>query len=65
MYFLIKSKEKVQVLAYLSIVCIIIFVICFAVGLGPIPFIYTAEVFRQNTRSSAMAISLLVNWSSG
>ena len=49
----------------MSIVCIMLFVVCFAIGLGPIPFIYTAECFRQNARSSAMALSTLFNWSAG
>lgn len=52
-----------QIFAYLSIVCIIIFIVLFAVGLGPIPFIYVAECFRQNSRSAAMAICILTNWS--
>jgi uncharacterized protein YacL len=42
-----------------------LFVVSFAIGLGPIPFIYTAECFRQNTRSSAMALSTLFNWTAG
>ena len=32
---------------------------------GPIPFIYSAEVFPQNARSSAMAICIFTNWASG
>jgi MFS family permease len=35
---------------------------CFAVGMGPIPFIYTAEVFPQNARAAAMSIAVLANW---
>lgn len=58
-------KETNQLLSYLSIVCIMLFVMSFAIGLGPIPFIYTAECFRQNARSSAMALSTLMNWSAG
>lgn len=42
-----------------------LFVVSFAIGLGPIPFIYTAECFRQNARSSAMALSTLMNWTAG
>lgn len=49
----------------MSIVCIMLFVVSFAIGLGPIPFIYTAECFRQNARSSAMALSTLFNWTAG
>ena len=58
-------KESIKALSYLTVVCIILFVVSFAVGLGPIPFIYTAECFRQNARSSAMALSTFMNWSAG
>ncbi|CAF0955119.1 unnamed protein product, partial [Brachionus calyciflorus] len=57
-------KGNNVILSYLSIVCILIFIVCFAVGLGPIPFIYAAECFRQNARSSAMALCSLINWTS-
>jgi hypothetical protein len=50
---------------YCSIACILIFLSCFALSLGPIPFLYTAEVFPQNARSTAMAVAILVNWMSG
>jgi MFS family permease len=49
----------------MSFVCIIISIVCFAIGLGPIPFLYTAEVFPQNARSTAMALTTLVNWLAG
>jgi hypothetical protein len=48
--------------SYMSIVCIIVFIMSFAVGLGPIPFIYVAECFRQDARSAALAICMFVNW---
>jgi H+/Cl- antiporter ClcA len=35
---------------------------CFAVGLGPIPFLYVAECFRQDARSAALAICMFTNW---
>jgi hypothetical protein len=57
-----KIKNDGVVFANLSIACIVIFIICFAVGLGPIPFIYTAECFRQHERSSAMAVCVTTNW---
>lgn len=55
-------KESSQIIAYLSIVCIIIFIICFAVGLGPIPFLYVAECFRAEARSTALAVCMGTNW---
>lgn len=61
----VKLKGNSPILSYMSIVCIMLFVVSFAIGLGPIPFIYTAECFRQNARSSAMALSTLFNWTAG
>jgi hypothetical protein len=50
------------VLSYLSIVCICIFIICFAVGLGPIGFLLVSECFRNDARPAAVVISMVVNW---
>ena len=47
---------------YLSIFFIILFICCFAVGLGPIPFVYASEVFRQEARGAALATCMTVNW---
>ena len=55
-------QDQSVVYSYLSIVCIIVFIMCFAVGLGPIPFIYVAECFRQDARGAALAICMLANW---
>lgn len=54
--FLNIKLENGRIFSYLSIVCIAIFIVCFAIGLGPIPFIYVTEVFRQNARGSALAL---------
>lgn len=49
-------------IAYVSIACVIIYVIAFAVGLGPIPMMIGAELFRQGPRPKAMAVAGVVNW---
>lgn len=51
-----------SIYSYLCILCIILFIICFAVGLGPIPFVYVAECFGPNSRSAAIAICMFTNW---
>jgi MFS family permease len=63
--FFLARKDDNPIYPYMSIACILIFIVCFAIGLGPIPFLYTAEVFPQQARSTAMAITTLVNWLSG
>ena len=59
-FLILQPNDKIY--SYLSIVCIIIFIVCFAVGLGPIPFIYVAECFKQDSRSAALAICMFTNW---
>jgi len=59
--FLVFSKSY-SFFPILSIVCIILFIISFAVGLGPIPFLYVAECFRDDARSTALAICMFTNW---
>lgn len=58
---LVLQKDSI-VYSYLSIICIVVFIMCFAVGLGPIPFIYVAECFRQDARGAALAVCMLANW---
>jgi SP family facilitated glucose transporter-like MFS transporter 1 len=48
--------------AYVTVACVIIYVIAFAVGLGPIPMMIGAELFRQGPRPKAMAVASVVNW---
>jgi hypothetical protein len=48
--------------APLQIVCIMLFVRCFAVGLGVIPFIYTAEAYPTYAVGAATSMALIVNW---
>lgn len=48
--------------APLQIVCIMLFVCCFAVGLGVIPFIYTTEAYPTYAVGAATSMALIVNW---
>ncbi|XP_076472467.1 solute carrier family 2, facilitated glucose transporter member 3-like [Babylonia areolata] len=48
-----------------AIVCIVVahtYIVGFALGLGPIPFIVVSEIFRQEPRAAAMSLSLVFNW---
>lgn len=60
----LKLAETSRCFSYLGIVCILLFIVCFAVGLGPIPFLFVAECFEPHTKSAAMAICIFVNWAS-
>ncbi|KAI8881272.1 general substrate transporter [Backusella circina FSU 941] len=46
----------------LQVVSIYIFVACYAIGLGMIPFVLTAEVYPTYAVSAASSVALAVNW---
>lgn len=56
-------KESAPWLSYLSIVCVITFVIMFATGPGSIPWFLVTELFGQGARPIATSIAVTVNWS--
>ncbi|CAH1972618.1 unnamed protein product [Acanthoscelides obtectus] len=60
--FLIKVREMIDWMSYLSVVSTLCFVKFFAVGPGSIPWMITAELFSQGPRPAAMSIAVLVNW---
>ncbi|XP_023234296.1 glucose transporter type 1-like [Centruroides sculpturatus] len=47
---------------YLSVVSTLFFVVFYAIGPGPIPWMITAELFSQGPRPAAMSITALCNW---
>lgn len=51
-----------HIFAIIGIIAMHTYVIGFAVGLGPIPFIVVGEIFRQEPRAAAMSLSLTFNW---
>ncbi|XP_033642127.1 solute carrier family 2, facilitated glucose transporter member 3-like [Asterias rubens] len=47
---------------WLSLAFIFLYIISFAIGPGPIPFVIVPELWAQGPRPSAMSISVQVNW---
>ena len=47
---------------YMSLGCVIIYIIGFAVGPGPVPWIITTELFTQEARPAATQLSCGANW---
>ncbi|CAF1637725.1 unnamed protein product [Rotaria magnacalcarata] len=50
------------VLGFISVIFILLFIVCFAVGLGPIPFLYGSEVCRPEARDSVQSLGLIANY---
>ncbi|CAF4077615.1 unnamed protein product [Rotaria sp. Silwood2] len=56
------SEDKKEALAIVSIIFILIFIILFAIGLGPIPFVYSNEVFAVEARAAGLSSAMFINW---
>jgi sugar porter (SP) family MFS transporter len=49
--------------SYLSLVALIVYIACFAVGLGPVFWLMISEIFPLELRGPAMAACTVANWS--
>ncbi|XP_043532105.1 solute carrier family 2, facilitated glucose transporter member 1a isoform X3 [Chiloscyllium plagiosum] len=56
------NADNVDGMPYLSIACIIIYVIGHAIGPSPIPYVITTEMFRQSSRPAAFMVAGSVHW---
>ncbi|HET7172553.1 MAG TPA: sugar porter family MFS transporter [Gaiellales bacterium] len=49
--------------SYLSLVALIVYIACFAIGLGPVFWLMISEIFPLELRGPAMAVCTVANWS--
>ncbi|XP_009555005.1 solute carrier family 2, facilitated glucose transporter member 5 isoform X1 [Cuculus canorus] len=49
-------------MSYLSIVCVIVYIIGHAIGASPIPFVMITEMFLQSSRPAAFMVGGSVHW---
>jgi sugar porter (SP) family MFS transporter len=50
--------------SWLALVCLIVYIASFAVGLGPVFWLMISEIFPLTVRSPAMSLSTVGNWTS-
>ncbi|XP_013420984.1 solute carrier family 2, facilitated glucose transporter member 1 isoform X3 [Lingula anatina] len=55
-------KDILPWMAYICVICMLLFVIGFAIGLGSIPQFIGAELFKQGPRPAAMSFGGMLNW---
>uniref|UniRef100_UPI00398E7571 solute carrier family 2, facilitated glucose transporter member 5 isoform X1 n=3 Tax=Pristiophorus japonicus TaxID=55135 RepID=UPI00398E7571 len=55
-------QDNIDWMPYLSITCIIVYVIGHAIGPSPIPYVITTEMFRQSARPAAFMVAGSVHW---
>jgi sugar porter (SP) family MFS transporter len=48
--------------SWIGLVCVIVYIIGFAIGLGPVFWLMISEIYPLHIRSRAMAIATMVNW---
>uniref|UniRef100_H3DCG5 Solute carrier family 2, facilitated glucose transporter member 5 n=1 Tax=Tetraodon nigroviridis TaxID=99883 RepID=H3DCG5_TETNG len=55
-------QDSVAWMPYISITCVIVYVIGHAIGPSPIPYVVTTEMFRQSARPAAFMVAGSVHW---
>ncbi|KAL1137775.1 hypothetical protein AAG570_009471 [Ranatra chinensis] len=58
----ITFMESFKWMSYLSIVAVLLFVLVYGTGLGPIPYFIGSELFSVGPRPAAMALGSVSNW---
>ncbi|KAK1136083.1 hypothetical protein K0M31_000652 [Melipona bicolor] len=55
--------NDVSSLGWLPLVSLIVFMVAFSIGLGPIPWMLMGELFSAETKAIASSIAVMLNWS--
>jgi sugar porter (SP) family MFS transporter len=51
-------------LAWIAVISLMVYVACFAVGLGPVFWLMIAEIYPLKVRGRAMSVAAMANWGS-
>ncbi|CAH1121342.1 unnamed protein product [Ceutorhynchus assimilis] len=57
-----KNEESVSSLAFLPILSLVLYIITYNIGFGPLPWAVIGEVFPSSVKSSASALSTSICW---
>uniref|UniRef100_A0A2A4JPP7 Major facilitator superfamily (MFS) profile domain-containing protein n=1 Tax=Heliothis virescens TaxID=7102 RepID=A0A2A4JPP7_HELVI len=57
-----KDAYNVAAVGWIPLVCLILFIISFSMGFGPIPWMMMAELFPVEFRGAATGVTVIVNW---
>ena len=62
-FILIHYNIAVQVMNIVTVISVVMFIIGFAIGLGPIPWVMTSELYPDEVRGFISSCLLALNWS--
>lgn len=62
-YYYLRDVKDVGGLSWLSLSSLIVYVIAFSLGWGPIPWLIMSEIFPAKAKGLASGIATIVNWS--
>jgi flagellar basal body-associated protein FliL len=55
-----RPENQKEAIAIVTIVLILIFIVLFAIGLGPIPYVYSNEVFAVEARATGLSLAMFL-----
>lgn len=62
-YFKLQADQvDVASFGWLPLVCLVLFIISFSLGFGPIPWMMMAELFSVEFRGAATGVTVITNW---
>lgn len=57
-----EGGTNVSAVGWLPLVCLVLFIVSFSLGFGPIPWMMMAELFSVEFRGTASGIAVIMNW---
>ncbi len=61
-YFFAKNVYSVSPPGWIPLIALMVYVVSFSVGFGPIPWLMMGEIFPGRIRGAAASISTAFNW---
>ncbi|XP_055378067.1 facilitated trehalose transporter Tret1-2 homolog [Condylostylus longicornis] len=64
-YFQMKDNGKdVSSIGWLPLLCVVMFIVTFSIGYGPIPWLMMGELFLPSAKGTASSLIVMFNWTS-
>lgn len=63
-YFYIKEGDETAVadIGWIPLLSVNVFIVCFSLGFGPLPWMMMSEVFASNIKEVASGLAVTLNW---